>query len=369
MARTSRLLALSAVACILQASTVEAAPRRPARSSEGTRAPNDEAIERAAKARFDEGVRLYNKRRYEEARAAFLQASALRPRPATTLMLAQSALKAGRWLEAARTFDAFLAEVGEMPPKLKTIVETGRTEARSHLGALRFEVPEGAEVTVDGERVEALDAPFEVMPGPHTVVITHRDETKTETVEAVAGSTIDVKPRFVPKALVPTSDTRTRPTPPAPEPENDRASTSLLSPPATTWPLYVTGAVGLGGLAAAAIFGGLHANSAHAVTVSRETLIREGKSPDDCSKGIPGPEGDPGRYADTCATLSRNERLSRAHQEAFGVSLLVGIAGTAIATGWFFFAPKEGTEPTARVRRVVPWIGLGSGGASFEGSF
>jgi hypothetical protein len=65
--------------------------------------------------------------------------------------------------------------------------------------------------------------------------------------------------------------------------------------------------------------------------------------------------------------MARNERFGRMHKEAFGVSLLVGLAGTAIAAGWFFFAPKERAEPTARVHHVVPWIGLGAAGATFEG--
>jgi hypothetical protein len=358
---------------MIHASTALAAPRGArggARASDATQQPNDAAVEAAAKARYDEGVRLYNKRRYEEARVAFLQASALKRRPAATLMLAQSALKAGRWLEAARTFDAYLAEVGgEVPPKLKNLVEGGIREARAHLGTLRFEVPEGAEVTVDGEPVASVDIPLEVMPGPHTVVIVHRDEKKTEIVEAVAARTVDVRPRLLPKALVPTADTRTRPTPPPPPVPEEERGTSILAPPATTWPFYAAGAIGLGGLAAAAIFGGLHANAAHAVEVSRQTLIREGKSPAECARGIAGPEGDPRRYDETCSTMARNERFARMHQEAFGISLLVGLAGTAVAAGWFLFAPKERAEPSARAHHVVPWIGLGAGGATFEGRF
>jgi hypothetical protein len=348
----------------------DAAPKEPP-----GRAGDDAAIEDAAKVRYAEGVRLYSKKRYEEARAAFVQATALKRRPSTLFMLAQSSLKSGRWLEAVKNFDAYLAEVriGEAPPKLKEIVNDGRREARTHLGQLRFEVPEGAEVTLDGEKVASVETPIDVMPGPHAVVITHRDEKKTQTVEALPGTTVEVKPSFVPKALVPTSDTRTRPTPgpvrstaPSTAAETQQEST-ILSPPATIWPLYLAGAVGLGGLTAAAIFGGLHANAQHAVDVASETLRRENQTIAACDQGLPA-------YEETCLTLRRNERFASAHQSTFSTTLIIGISATTVAVAWFFLAPKEKSDaPAAASRpdkpRVSPWVGQNAGGATLGGSF
>jgi hypothetical protein len=355
-----------------------AAPRDPVRSPT---AQEDAATDEAAKTRYAEGLRLFKKKKYEEARASFLQSTALKRRPAATLMLAKSSLNAGRWLEAAREFDAYSAEAGDVPPKLRALVEAGRREARSHLGRLRIEAPEGADVSIDGEHVPSLGSPIDVMPGPHTVVVTHRDEKKTETVEAPPGTTVDVRPSFVPKPLIPSNDTRTRPTPaPAhePAPEDADQSESILAPPATTWPFYAAGAIGLGGLAAAAIFGGLKANASHAIDVATETLTRNGKSPSSCSSTTgwataPDQKNDDEqkKFEETCATLSRNQSFARSHENLFAISLLIGLSGTALAAGWFFLAPKERREktPTDGQPQIVPWLGASGGGATVQGRF
>jgi hypothetical protein len=103
MTTRSRLrIALAAAAIVVFAATPAFAAGPPPPKSE------DAAIEQAEKARFDEGLKLYGKKRYEEARAAFLQAAAFKRRPAARLMLAQSSLKAGRWLEALKQFDAYV---------------------------------------------------------------------------------------------------------------------------------------------------------------------------------------------------------------------------------------------------------------------
>ncbi len=348
------------------------------------------AIEEAAKARYAEGLKLYAKKRYEEARVAFVQASALKKRPASTFMLAQCSLQAGRYLEALKTFDAYVAEVdGDVPPKMKPVLDDGRANAKAHLGRVRFDVPGGSEVTIDGEKIASIEDPVDVMPGRHTIVITHRGEKKTEQIEATAGATVSVKPVFIPKALVPTADTRTRPTPGNAASTNASASSasssaapssesgsSILAPPQTTWPVYVAGAVGLGGLAAAAIFGGLAANSSHASDVARETLIRTGRKTSICD----GP--DRAQVSDVCVTIEHNDSVARGHKAVFQTSLIVGISGTVIAIGWFVFAPKEGSErpaasppaPSAKdaalkSTRVTPWLGLDSGGLSMEGRF
>lgn len=376
-----------------------AAPKKDPAGSSSDR--EDTAIEEAAKQRYAEGQRLYAKKRYEEARVAFLQATLLKRRPASILMLAQSCLRAGRWLEAAKNFDAYKEEIGgEVPAKLKEAFDAARKEARSHLGRLRFDVPEGAEVTIDGEKVASVAEPVDVNAGEHTIVVTHRDEKKTVDVEAVEGKTVDVKPAFLPKALVPTSDTRTRPklnerksaqgdddaASSSSSAPRDSSSPSILSPPSTTWPVFAAGAIGLGGLAAAAIFGGLAANSNHAVDVANETLSHENPRPTCGKTATFKDDAQRQRLEETCLTLRRNESFAAQHENAFGVSLIVGLSGTAIALGWFLFAPKEGTDSKEspkeradtkkndsrvdRSPRIVPWVGWnGMGGATIEGRF
>jgi hypothetical protein len=351
----------------------------------------DAAALDAAKARYAEGLRLYKRKRYEEARAAFLQANALRHHPMTTLMLAESALKSGRWLEAARGFDAYAAEVEEPSPKVAELVAEGRREARSHLGRIRLDVPAGSEVTVDGEPLKppAPGAePTLVMPGVHAVAVTQGGQTKTEAVDVAAGRTVDVHPSFAPKALVPDETTRIRPTPvprpPAERAEAEGAHPSLLAPPATTWPVYAAGAIGLSGLAVAAIAGGLEANASHAIDVATQTLTRNGKSPSSCDTGSgwatasgQNEADERAKYAAACGTIRRNQGFLHDSGSVFGPALVAGIAGTTLAAGWFFLAPKEPAGDSGRDKPpagpalgpVTPWIAPSGAGATVGGTF
>jgi hypothetical protein len=139
--------------------------------------------------------------------------------------------------------------------------------------------------------------------------------------------------------------------------------TSILSPPTITWPVYVLGGIGIGGLATAAIFGGLHANSSHAVDVTKQALLRNGKPVSTCDA-----HPVPVAYAEVCALYQENKRIGSSQQSAFTTALIVGISGTAAALGWFFLAPKEHGDKTGTTH-VVPWIAGGSGGAIVEGRF
>src|SRR5579885_1111919 len=68
----------------------------------------DDALTKAARARFPEGVDAFDKGNYEAARASFKQAYALKQHPAVLLNLAQSSLKSGHYLEAAKFFQQYL---------------------------------------------------------------------------------------------------------------------------------------------------------------------------------------------------------------------------------------------------------------------
>src|SRR5580658_5564456 len=63
-----------------------------------------------ARARFKEGVGFYDKGQFEQARASFLQAYALKKHPTVLLNLAWSCLKSGHTLEAEHYFKQFLVE-------------------------------------------------------------------------------------------------------------------------------------------------------------------------------------------------------------------------------------------------------------------
>src|SRR5262250_1994004 len=80
-------------------------------------APAEDATTVMARARFKEGVEFYDKGEYEQARASFLQAYALKRHPAVLLNLAWSCLKSGHPLEAEKYFKQFLAEGKDITDK------------------------------------------------------------------------------------------------------------------------------------------------------------------------------------------------------------------------------------------------------------
>ena len=65
---------------------------------------------------FQEGVTFYDAKDYEKARAAFLQAYALKKHPSVLLNLAQSELRSGHEADAAQHFDQYLRENLSDPP-------------------------------------------------------------------------------------------------------------------------------------------------------------------------------------------------------------------------------------------------------------
>jgi hypothetical protein len=316
----------------------------------------EDAAEIAAKARYAKGVKLYAAGRYEEARVEFLQAHTLTNRPLVTVLLGLTSAKVGRWVEAFH----LLADVddAELTPKQRELLESRRREVQNHVGHLRLEVPEGAEVTIDGKPSENARDLQDVTTGRHSVVVRHHDETKEMTVDVGPSATVDVKALFVATPIAPV-ETRPRPMVVRPDPANGEANTpSVLSPPETTWPVYTFGSIGVAGLGTAAVFGSLAANSRLAVDVTSQTLVRGGKSRAICTaQPVEAP------YGGICAKLEQSERLARTHQTVFVGSVIVGASATALAVGWFFFAPKATKAEVSA--RIVPTLG----GATIDGRF
>ena len=106
-----------------------------------------------ARARFKEGVDFYDKGEFEQARASFLQAYALRKHPAVLLNLAWSGLRSGHPLEAERYFKQFLAEGKDITEKQRVDANEGLTESRAKLGRIEVIAGAGTEVMIDGVAV------------------------------------------------------------------------------------------------------------------------------------------------------------------------------------------------------------------------
>ena len=143
-----------------------------------------------ARARFKEGVGFYDKGQFEQARASFLQAYALKRHPAVLLNLAWSSLKSAHMLEAQRFFKQFLTEGKDITDKQRADANDGLNQSHAKLGRIDVAAAAGTEVTVDGDKVGTtpLPDPILVEPGAHTVKFKGPDgATDTDSVTVLAG--------------------------------------------------------------------------------------------------------------------------------------------------------------------------------------
>lgn len=144
-----------------------------------------------ARARFREGVEYYDKGEFEQARAAFLQAYALKKHPAVLLNLAWSCLKSGHVREAEQYFHQFLAEGKEITERQRADANDGLNQVHSRLGKIEVAAPAGTDVTIDGEHVGVVPLPEAtyVEPGFHSVLLkTPEGAVDTEGVTVTAGT-------------------------------------------------------------------------------------------------------------------------------------------------------------------------------------
>ena len=144
----------------------------------------------AAHARFDEGVQFFDKGQFENARAAFLQAYALHKHPAVLINLAQTSLRSGHVLDAARYFTQYIHDSPSLTPAQRAEAEKGLAEARTKLGHIEVSAPVGIAVTVDGELAGADGAvAIDVAPGAHTI----KGGSESTSVTVTAGQSLSVK--------------------------------------------------------------------------------------------------------------------------------------------------------------------------------
>lgn len=156
----------------------------------------DDAMTEMARQRFQEGVKFFDQKKYEEARAAFLQAYALKRHPAVLLNLAQSELRANRHADAARHFAQYLRDNPSASSLEKQDAETGLAEARAKAGRVLVSVnATGADVFVDDELIgkAPLSEPVDVSAGEHRVEARLGDQSAAISVVAPAGRVTEAK--------------------------------------------------------------------------------------------------------------------------------------------------------------------------------
>jgi hypothetical protein len=349
----------------------------------------DDATTKAARARFNEGVEFYDKGQYENARTSFLQAYALRKHPAVLLNLAQSSLRSGHTLEAAKYFQQYLKESTSLTASQRSDAEKGLADARSKLGRIEVSAPTGADIMVDNDHVGTapLTDLVDVEPGMHTVKA--NSEAKSITVAggqqvsakfgASSGAAVPVPPVSTgtppgtgdtpPDATQPPADQNATPPPVT----ADTKRTNLLAPPKTMTPVWVGLGVAVAGGAMAIVFVIFKSNANNSYNNLQNT-IKTHKSPaprpGECTNPSPS-------FAQACSTLNDDYNAVNTDALLGNIGLGIAIAGVALAGGWYLFAPKRdsGTVTTgqqsssATTPTLAPMVGLHTTGLSLSGAF
>ncbi len=351
---------------------------------------------KAARARFQEGVQYYDKGQYENARAAFLQAYALRKHPAVLLNLAQSTLKAGHPLEAAKYFRQFLHDSSSISPAERSDAEKGLSEARSKLGRIQVSASTGNEVSVDGDQigVAPLADVVDVEPGTHKVSVRGSDGTTDSRTVSVgagqvanasfgAGNTSTVAP--VGGAPSGSSDSggaggasegsQATATPAdkgnaaagQASPETPQKKSNLFAPPKTLVPVFIGAAVAVGGFGTAIAFAIAKSSAQSSATSLANEITAAGGTRGTCVNPAPG-----SRFYAACNTLADDNNKVNTDATIANIGLAAGITGAALALGWYLFAPKREAETSTTqtsATTLVPLVAPHTGGLSFSGSF
>ena len=158
--------------------------------SPAARAQDDPTTTAAARERFKEGVAHFDRKEYEKARAAFLQAYALKKHPAVLLNLAQSELRSGHERDAATHFSQYLRDATDASVAERDAAQAGLASARAALIEVVVSVDEpGAEIFVDGtaEGSSPLSDPLFLEPGSHSIEARKGDKRATQSVSGKAG--------------------------------------------------------------------------------------------------------------------------------------------------------------------------------------
>jgi hypothetical protein len=153
--------------------------------------PVNDSVTVVARQRYTEGVAAFDAGRYEDARAAFLQAYALKRHPAVLLNLGQSELRSGHHEDAGNHLQQFLREHAGATADDRATAERGIAEAKKKAGFVIVIIDaSGADVNMDGTtigRSPLLDPVF-VKPGKHTFYATFQGRSAAAAVDAKAGS-------------------------------------------------------------------------------------------------------------------------------------------------------------------------------------
>lgn len=358
---------------------------------------DDDATIGMARERFKEGVQYFDQKQYDKARAAFLQAYALKPHPAVLLNLAQSELRAGHEAAAAKHFAQYLREHQAATDAERQSAEGGLAAAKAKVAEVTVSVDEeGATISADGaaEGTSPLSAPVYLKPGNRTITATKEDREGSVQVTAVAGQSMSANIRLrrvSPSAATPPSaagkpreETPRDAESEEPEAQDTKAAeqleygaTSAGREPFFDWvsnsPVaWIGGTVGVLGLGGGVTFWILsRQNYADADSIAaqiRDEAIRMGDVPQGICR-MPN-----SYYKRACDRYTTNSGNGDDFRTAAWVSAGVGaLALTGTVVYYLVSTPSESTssgkKPAPRRATVTPWFGPDGHGVSVVGAF
>jgi hypothetical protein len=360
---------------------------RPAHADDDTTA--------AARERFKEGVTYFDQKQYEKARAAFVQAYALKKHPAVLLNLAQSELRSSHERDAAQHFAQYLREANEASPQEREAAQAGLTSAKGAVCELTVTTDADADVILDGAPQGAAPLPgaLYLEPGSHTLQAKKGERTVSQNLTAKAGESKELKLKLAPEPAAAAGKPVVAP--PAEPPAEKAAETPPEEPgahgkggrePFFHWLLTKPAGVISGG--ATVLLGGGAVGFAIASNVAYNDADSIAQQIDDhartdmvSTQGIcvdpakvlgPGAETEAARFKDACAhrqdSVDRGDNYKR-------IATVVGVgAGLMAATTvvlYFVTADSEGGEAKVAPAElaVLPWFGAHSGGLGVAGRF
>lgn len=349
--------------------------------------PAEDPVATEARKRFLEGVKLYDAKKYEQARVSFAQAYALKKHPAVLLNLAQAELNSGHALDAAQHFKDYLKEVPKDDAK-RGEAERGLSDARTKLGRIQVSVDLGdADVLIDGAKVGAspLGEPVDVAPGAHTVEVKKGDQSDKKSVTAGEGKTVMADFTFSKGPAAPAGAKKPDDKKPDDKKPDDATPTAKREP-VMTWakrsPISYAGVglagVGLGLGVSFTIARTVANNNANDVTASIKkqisaeaaagNAIAKANQTTPCSGGGVNTGVNGTNYARACSQLRSNLDTRDTDTTIATVGWIMTGVGVATFVGGYFLTAKK-TEPSTTSWGVVPVVGNGVHGIGALGTF
>jgi hypothetical protein len=365
---------------------------------------DDDSTVAMARERFKEGVAFFDRKEFDKARAAFLQAYALKKHPAVLLNLAQSELRSSHEADAAKHFAAYLRETKDSSEAERPTAEAGLSAAKAAVSEIDVEVDEtGAEVYLDSamEGLSPLPGALYVNPGAHAIEARRAGKTSTLQISASAGKHVHAELQLSATPLLPVkpaaqgSQLEPEPEPEPPPPSAGRRPFFkwLVTSPVGLVGLGLTGVGVLGGGGAALAANRSYTNAdSFAAQIKLHAAVDAAPSQQNTAslctdpvqwlKGVhyessgktPLLDQRAGEYKNACAkytdTTKRGDTLKTVATVGFVVAGVAAV-GTVI---YYFLDPNaklghDAARADGQRLALVPLLGPTQGGLSVLGSF